>query len=532
MSNLDFEKIYLNQSKVSGRFRLAGSGLGWKAAANAGGSATKAQPFLLSSDELSSAQWSRGSRGWELRIQTKNKGVVRLDGFDQQDFNQLKNELQRSYSIQLDHKEHSLRGWNWGNTDLARNEIIFQVNGKPAFELPYQHIGNSNLANKNEVTVEMNLMEANQDIAGDELVEVKFYIPGTVGGETVKNENGEEEVNSEESKASIFYEQLKEKADIGQVTGETIASFTDILFLTPRGRYDIDMFESSLRLRGKTYDHKVQYRQIERIFSLPKPDGMHHLMILQINPPLRQGQTPYGFLVLQLTNDEELEIDINLTEEDFQGKYKDKLNKRYDQQAHTVLSHVFRGLTDRRIIVPGSFSSKSGQAAVSCSLKVNEGYLYLLERNFLFVTKPTVYIPYSEVQQVSISRAGDNIATNRTFDLEIVMKNGTNSVTFANISKDEQSLIESFLKEKGIRVRNLDAEEKARIAAQLRDVADDSDDGDVNMGSADEDESPDEDFNGSEDSDDDVAEEFDSDASMSDDDDDNSNQPPTKKAKI
>lgn len=524
-SNLDFERIYLNQSKAFGRFRIASTGLGWKAAA-AGGSANKTQPFLLPSEELSSGQWSRGSRGWELRIQTKNKGVVKLDGFDQQDFNQLKNELQRLFNVQLDHKEHSLRGWNWGNTDLARNELVFHVSGKPAFEIPYNQINNSNLAAKNEVAIDMNLVNENNDTAGDELVEVRFYIPGTVPYE---DDKVPEEDREEITAAAAFYDQLKEKADIGQVAGEALASFTDILFLTPRGRFDIDMYPTSLRLRGKTYDHKIQYKQVERIFSLPKPDDIHHLMVIQVNPPLRQGQTPYPFLVLQFAKDEELEVEINADEEEFKEKYEGRLKKRYDQQTHLVLSHVFRGLTERRIIIPGSFTSKHGQAAVSCSLKVNEGYLYLLEKCFLFVTKPTVYIPYSDVATVSISRAGDSLTSNRTFDLEVSLRGTGASHTFANITKEEQATLESFLKEKGLRVKNDEIEQQARINAVLANEMDSSD-SDVAMGSASDDESPDEDFQGGDsgsDSDSDVAEEFDSDAPVSDDDD----EPPVKKAK-
>lgn len=524
MSNLDFERIYLNQSKANGRFRIAESGLGWKAAST-GGSANKTQPFLLPSDELSSAQWSRGSRGWELRIQTKNKGVAKLDGFDQQDFNQLKNELQRLFNIQLDHKEHSLRGWNWGNTDLARNELVFNVSGKPAFEIPYNQINNSNLAAKNEVAIDMNLINENNDTAGDELVEVRFYIPGTVPYE---DDDVAEEDREEKTSAAAFYDQLKEKADIGQVAGEALASFTDILFLTPRGRFDIDLYPSYLRLRGKTYDHKIQYRQVERIFSLPKPDDIHHLMVIHVNPPLRQGQTPYPYLVLQFAKDEELEVEINLSEEEFKEKYEGRLKKRYDQQTHLVLSHVFRGLTERRIIIPGSFTSKHGQAAVSCSLKVNEGYLYLLEKCFLFVTKPTVYVPYNDVQSVYISRAGDSSTSNRTFDLEVTLRSRSASHTFANISKDEQSTLESFLKEKGLRVKNDDIEQQARINAVLANEMDSSDD-DVRMGSASDDESPDEDFQGeSDDSDSDLAEEFDSDAPGSD---DEAEGPPSKKPK-
>ncbi|KAK7679097.1 hypothetical protein QCA50_017856 [Cerrena zonata] len=48
-----------------------------------------------------------------------------------------------------------------------------------------------------------------------------------------------EEVNA----ANVFYEQLKDKADIGQIAGEAIVSFSDVLFLTPRGRYDIDIID-------------------------------------------------------------------------------------------------------------------------------------------------------------------------------------------------------------------------------------------------------------------------------------------------
>lgn len=529
----DFERIYLNESKAHGRFRIAEIGLGWKAAASAsmGGSAgIKAQPFLLPQDELSSAQWSRGSRGWELRIQTKNKGVVRLDGFDQEDFNQLKSEFQRVFNIPIDHKEHSLRGWNWGSADLARNEVVFQVNGKPSFEIPYKQISNSNLATKNEVAVELNLVNNIDNIekTGDELVELRFFIPGSVDaeGNDNNNENNEEE---EKSAAQIFYEQLKEKADIGQVSGEAIVSFPDTLFLTPRGRFDIDMYENSFRLRGKTYDHKVQFKQIERIFSLPKPDDIHHLMIIQINPPLRQGQTPYPYLVLQVSKDEEMEVEINMEEDEFKEKYENRLKKNYDSKTHLVLSHVFRGLAERRIIVPGSFTSRHGQCAVSCSLKVNEGYLYFLEKCFLFVTKPTVYIPYSDVSSVSISRAGDSSTSNRTFDLEILLRNSVNSHIFANISKDEQNSIQSFLKEKGIHIKNEEAEQQQRITQALKDELDDEDDEDVVMNSEDE-ESPDEDFKSGSDSDSDDDSEVsdgsgDSDAEVTD-------EPPLKKSKV
>lgn len=521
----DFDRIYLNQSKNNGRMRIADSGLGWK------GAGANTQPFLLPSEEILTSSWSRLARGYELRVQTKNQGVVMLDGFDQEDFQKLKQELQRNFQLKLDHHEHSLRGWNWGKTDFARNELIFQVNNKPGFEIPYNQMSNANLTGKNEVAVEFNLEQEN---VGDELIEMRFYVPGTIENEeVVKAENGEDKTEIEEiNAASVFYDEIKSKAEIGQVAGEAIVSFSEVLFLTPRGRYDIDMYPTSLRLRGKTYDYKIQYKQIERVFSLPKPDDTHHLIIIQIDPPLRQGQTRYPFLVMQFLKEEEIEVELNLTQEEYDEKYKDRLQKSYDSSIHLAMAHCFKGLTERRLIVPGSFQSKFLQPGVSCSLKASEGYLYPLDRCFLFVTKPTVYIPFSEISNITMARTGGGVGGSRTFDLEIVLRGGGSHI-FGSIDKDEQETIESYCTSKGLRVKNEEKIAKAMLVKAMNE-ADDDDDGDVDMGSAgeDDDESADDDFNSGSDSD--VAEEFDSNASASESEPEDGNvddRPPTKKAK-
>ncbi|CAB4257020.1 similar to Saccharomyces cerevisiae YML069W POB3 Subunit of the heterodimeric FACT complex (Spt16p-Pob3p) [Maudiozyma barnettii] len=548
----DFDRIYLNQSKFNGRFRVADSGLGWKASTSGGSAANQAKaPFLLPATELSTIQWSRGSRGFELKINTKNSGVIQLDGFSQDDFNLIKSDFHRRFSIQVEHKEHSLRGWNWGKTDLARNEMVFALNGKPTFEIPYNHITNTNLTSKNEVGVEFNIQDENYQPAGDELVEMRFYIPGSIeysgededmlkkedNGEDVKKEENEGDIANvaeEKSLAETFYEELKQKADISETAGDVIVSFPEVFLATPRGRYDIDMYNDFIRLRGKTYEYKLQYNQIQRIVSLPRADDIHHLIVLAVDPPLRQGQTTYPFLVLQFQKDEETEVQLNLDDKDYDENYKDKLKRQYDAKTHIVLSHVLKGLTDRRVIVPGGYKSKYEQCAVSCSYKANEGYLYPLDNAFFFLTKPTLYIPFSDVSSVNISRAGQTSTSSRTFDLEINLRLNKGSTTFGNISKEEQQLLENFLKSKNLKVKNEDKEAQQRLQTAL---GSDSEDEDINMGSAGEDdESVDEDFQVSSDGGD-VAEEFDSDAAVSDasgsdgEDSDIGDSRPSKKAK-
>ncbi len=73
----------------------------------------------------------------------------------------------------------------------------------------------------------------------DELVEMRFYIPGTVAKKekTEDADSGaddQEEDAEETNAANQFYETLIDKAEIGEVAGDTYATFLDVLHLTPR----------------------------------------------------------------------------------------------------------------------------------------------------------------------------------------------------------------------------------------------------------------------------------------------------------
>jgi structure-specific recognition protein 1 len=171
-----------------------------------------------------------------------------------QDFDRLTKVFKNWYSTNLETKEHALRGWNWGKAEFGKAELAFNVQNRPAFEIPYSEISNTNLAGKNEVAVEFSLPAggdegANGSLGGakgkgkkagagkDQLVEMRFYIPGTTtkketmeDGEAPSDAEDEEEQNA----ANLFYDTLMEKAEIGEVAGDTYATFLDVLHLTPR----------------------------------------------------------------------------------------------------------------------------------------------------------------------------------------------------------------------------------------------------------------------------------------------------------
>ncbi|KAL5340337.1 hypothetical protein BJX70DRAFT_124169 [Aspergillus crustosus] len=530
-----FDNIYLDLSKQPGKCKLAEGGLGWKPA---GGGDT----FTLDSSNIGAAQWSKAAKGFELKILSRSSGVIQLDGFDQEDFERLSKAFKIWYGINIESREHALRGWNWGKAEFTKAELAFNVQNRPAFEVPYSEISNTNLAGKNEVAVELSLSidpnDASSKPAGstknrgrkaaagpDELVEMRFYIPGTavktekgIKEENADEENGEEGAGEgeEQNAANLFYELLMEKAEIGDVAGDTFATFLDVLHLTPRGRFDIDMYEASFRLRGKTYDYKIQYSSIKKFFLLPKNDDTHTLIVLGLEPPLRQGQTRYPFLVMQLKLDEEISLELNMTDELLESQYKDKLEPRYEEPIHQVITKIFRGLSNKKVIMPSKdFVSHHGHSGVKCSIKANEGLLYFLDKSLIFVPKPATYIQLENVAVVTMSRVGGAVSASRTFDITVSLKAGLGEHQFSNINREEQQPLEAFFKAKNIRLKNEMSDEKqtsALIAAALdNDDMMSSDDEAVrpDRGSADEDsDSPDEDFQA--DSESDVAEEFDS----------------------
>lgn len=183
------------------------------------------------------------------------------------------------YGINVENREHALRGWNWGKTDFTKAELSFNVQNRPAFEIPYSEISNTNLAGKNEVAVEFALSAAEADGANgqpagstknrgrkaaagpDELVEMRFYIPGTVvKKEKAEGVEGDEEENEEEveeqNAANLFYETLMDKAEIGDVAGDTFATFLDVLHLTPRFVVWLPVSSALLTVSQRSFRHR------------------------------------------------------------------------------------------------------------------------------------------------------------------------------------------------------------------------------------------------------------------------------------
>ncbi|KAJ3552977.1 hypothetical protein NM688_g3870 [Phlebia brevispora] len=440
-----FDGIYHGTSSEVGKLRIAASGMAWRG--EEAGEVT-----AIPSANIKWAQWIRVARNYQLRVghkdqkeqngkDTKPKDLKRdvFDGFAREDHDKLAHLLKQHFSIVLESKEVSVKGWNWGVTDFQGQELAFLVSNKTAFELPLTTVANSNIAGRTEVSLEFAVPADKKQSRHppDELTEIRFYVPGThtkERGSEAGSQKSDEEDEEEISAAQAFHDAVKEKAEIGQVAGDVILSFEEVLVLTPRGRYDVDMFPEFLRLRGKTYDYKILYTSISRLFLLPK-DDQHVLFILGLSTPIRQGQTRYQYLVMQFSRDEESTAELNMTEEE--------------------IANVFRALSGRKIIGAGGFQSRDGHPGIKANLKAVQGDLFMLEKYIFFVSKQPTLIELSDIHQVVFSRLGAGMGATaaRTFDLKIVTKSGP-EYTFTSINKEEHEVTEAYLKEKKVKVKN------------------------------------------------------------------------------
>ncbi|ETW81622.1 hypothetical protein HETIRDRAFT_475056 [Heterobasidion irregulare TC 32-1] len=449
-----FDRIYHGLFQKPGKFRVANSGMAWR-------EEEKDEVTSMPNSDIKWAQWLRVARGFQLRVGLKDRRRETFDGFEREDHDKLASILKQHFGVTLEPQEVSVKGWNWGVTDFRGSDLAFLVSNKTSFELPLQHVANSNIAGRTEVSLEFTnpASSSKKPVKGapDEMVEIRFFVPGTShrvrGSDAGSQKSDNEEEDGEElSAAQAFHDTVKEKAELGQVAGDMILSFEEVLVLTPRGRYDVDMFPEFLRLRGKTYDYKIVYTSISRLFLLPK-DDLHVLFILALSTPIRQGQTRYQYLVMQFSREEEITAELNMKDEEI-AKH-DRLKKHYEDPTFEVVSSVFRGLSEKKIISAGSFQSRNGHPGIKANLKAIQGDLFMLEKYIFFVSKQPVLIELSDIHQVVFSRVGSAMgaAAARTFDLKIVTKSGP-EYTFTSINKEEHEPTEKYLKDKKVRVKN------------------------------------------------------------------------------
>uniref|UniRef100_A0A3P9IDR7 FACT complex subunit SSRP1 n=1 Tax=Oryzias latipes TaxID=8090 RepID=A0A3P9IDR7_ORYLA len=498
---LEFNEIYqeVKGSWNDGRLRFSKQNVVYK-------SNKTGKVDSIPAGELNLAQWRRVCLGHGIKLGTSTGHVYKYDGFRDTDFEKLSEFFKANYKMELAEKDMCVKGWNWGTAKFSGPLLSFDVNDNTAFEIPLSNVSQC-ATGKNEVTLEFH----QNDDTEVSLMEVRFYVPPS-------------QADERQESVEAFAQNVLSKADVIQATGDAVCIFKELQCLTPRGRYDIRIYPTFLHLHGKTFDYKIPYTTVLRLFLLPHKDQRQMFFVISLDPPIKQGQTRYHFLILLFSKEEDINLTLNMNEDDVERRFEGKLNKNMSGSLYEVVSRVMKALVNRKITVPGNFQGHSGAQCITCSYKASSGLLYPLERGFIYVHKPPVHLRFEEISCVNFARG---TTTTRSFDFEIETKQG-NQYTFSSIEREEYGKLFDFVNAKKLNIKNRgfkegmkgkiddysDSDEdkhdayleRMKAEGKIREEGNDSDESDAES---------DESFNPGEE-DDDIAEEYDSNASASD----------------
>ena len=374
----------------------------------------------------------------------------------------------------------SSKGWNWGSYELLENEMEFKVDGERAFGFMYKDIALSSANGKSEVAIEFGeeLTKGNTDI----LAEMRFHVPnnefqhwqeeqervkaamlearknGVTDEEEKRGESESEDNNM--TAAKLLNQKIHQKFEIPENAGAAITSVHDLSLLNPRSNFSLDFFSDFAKLHGKTHDHKIMYEDIDKIFMLQKPDGIHVVFILLLSQPLRQGMTMHHFIVINLEIEREVSLHINLTPDEITAKYGSAIQPEMQGKLYDILSQLFQKLVGiKKIIVTGEFASCRGTKSIKCAIKAADGLLYPLRSSLVFIHKPVLYIRHSEIKCVEFQRVGKGSSgASRSFDIILTKLRDDTRVTFLSIDQEEMQVLMTYLKHSSIKTNFLDAD--------------------------------------------------------------------------
>lgn len=479
-----------------GTFTLDNTSINWR-------SATSNTKIEIAANKVLSANFTPFGPVGHLVVTTSNpkseKQALRFDGFRPSDYEKLKDVFNDAYEVILTRKSYCSAGASFGVTDIQMSssrdlnnsniqtrqlvflesiiennkeallssnnddnnddntseEEVTETTGEEIMSLNLKDVSQCVLpgTNRNEIELQFHESDAmNGDVDMDQLVQIRFYVPPETD---VSDPN-------DATPAEFLQKRIMEAAQIKSTTGEKIAEFPEHqgTFLTPRGRYAIELYEGYLRLRGAKYDYKIKYDDLSRLFLLPKPDEIHYAFVIALDKPIRQGQQRYQYLILQCTQ-EQAEVTINLDEEILKNDYNNEIQPVMAGRLSNIIAKTFKVITRKKVFIPGKFSTVGNSKCVKCALKANEGHLYPLEKQFLFIHKPAVLIRFGEIDSVEFQRYAGGAGSTRNFDLCVSLKDGSSIMDgsreyiFSGIDRSDYNALYSFLSSKHIRIKNL-----------------------------------------------------------------------------
>ncbi|GKT29821.1 hypothetical protein ADUPG1_014219 [Aduncisulcus paluster] len=330
----------------------------------------------------------------------------------------------------------SLRGWNWGDVKIDREDVVFDHSikgtaGVPHTEevlrIPLAYIAGVS-ANNNEISLKTAPLKTSSD-KPHTLTDIRFYIPpGLVRSETY-------------TPAEILEKILAGRCKTDEAKGSVIATFPKTKLLHPRGQYEVTFSGITLRFRGSTHTFVVKYTNIGKMFTVLMPSD-EYAFIISLKEPVMKNKTTFTSLIISIKRGERLNTTI-MCDSAIQKKYG--LPTRFSDDAVRVYAALLLAVTEQRkkgdgggVIVPGSFAVTSRGIAprpdkaldppegvhqsVRCVYEKNQGHLFPLDDYLLFVCKPVIIIPKKDINHIQLSSGINAVSKATRISLTVITK--------------------------------------------------------------------------------------------------------------
>jgi structure-specific recognition protein 1 len=419
---------------------------------------------------LRGLKWAHHGTRSQLIVSMQDTTQARFEGFLKGDVDPVSRVLMDYYQQKAETELTSNRGSTFG--ELTVEDKTFRMNdnfGHKSFDLSLENVAQCVIGtNKSEMEIQFHENDADKE--EDSLVQVTFHFPVDKQGRRVDPETCEPiDGSEEENPAEAMQKAIMSAAALRNVSGNVIIEFTKEQagnFVSPRGRYAMQLTGTFLRMQGPQYDYKIMYTDIKALFLLPRPEPGRMAFVISLAKPVRQGQQKYPHLVLETDSGEE-SVSINLSEEDCKSKYDGQLEPSMTGPMSTLIARTFKVITQTTVFIPKQFVSSRDTHCIKCSVKSSEGMLYPLAKMFLFINKPTLVLAYADVDFIEFERINDKMSATRNFDIKIYVKAGSassqgldssSSVQFSSIEKAELMIMLKFLETKKIATKLADGE--------------------------------------------------------------------------
>ncbi|KRH92535.1 Nucleosome-binding factor SPN, POB3 subunit [Pseudoloma neurophilia] len=366
----------------------------------------------IKKEDILRVELYRSTRNYAMRLITKNN-IIEFNNILEEMVEEIRQSVSDWYSLSVYVKPLEVTNTTKGEVSFS-NECLEYRKEKLIFDIPLKDII-SVCSVKNEVVLGFEAEDSTEGVT-----EMRLTVP---------DEN--------------FVNNLRERSESGQ--SKAIFTFEEMNNISPRGKSDYIFNFNCLRIIGRTFEHKVLFSSIKRVIKIIGEKNVN--IIIEVNPPIKQGLTRYEFINTQFEKDIEEEFKIDIDEKT--RKLFPEIENIYTGELFKTFITAMEIFTKKPVESLSNFKSKHGFDFVTCNFKATEASLYFVNDGILILPK-VVFLPFTKIRSVKFSRVDVSVSSSKMFDMKINTLD--HQYQLSALEKDEFNVLEVYLSQNGVEI--------------------------------------------------------------------------------